>query len=122
MILLTLFGLGMFILGSLMLFKPYAFANGIVTFSNKSRFHLFEISSRGLVGLALILFASYSPYPTILYSLGGLLCFVSVFLIIIGESRHKQFAQLTSNIGGYFRPIGIFAQICGIVLIFIGIY
>lgn len=121
MVMLTIFGFGMFVLGSIMLFNPIMFANGINKFSNKDWFHTFEITSRLLIGVLFIVFAENSSYPRVLYILGVILCFVSVFLLVIGENRHKRFARLTSKIGVHFRPIGLFAQICGIVLMYIGV-
>jgi len=120
MLILVMFGFGMFVLGSIMVFKPITFANGIAKFSSKPWFHVFEIVSRLIVGVLLIIFAQQTSYPKTVTILGVLLCLVSVFLLIIGESRHKHFARLTSKIGVYFRPIGLFAQLCGIALMSIG--
>jgi uncharacterized membrane protein YjdF len=121
MILLTIFGFGMFVLGSVMAFKPVAFSNGIASFSQKSWFHAFEITSRIIFGILLILFAEQSSFANLLYFLGGILCFVGVFLLLIGSKRHKRFALLTSRIGEKFRPIGVVGQICGVVLMYIGL-
>jgi len=121
MLLLTIFGLGMFLLGSVMLVKPIAFSNVIASFSQKPWFHAFEILSRLIVGVLFIFFAGQSTFPKELYFLGALLCFVSVFLVLIGAKRHKRFALLTSTIGSKFRPIGVVAQICGAILMYIGL-
>ncbi len=118
---LTIFGIGMFSLGSIMLFKPLAFANGIKSFSEKTWFHKFEISSRLILGIIFLLFANNTPYPVFLYILGGILCFVSIFLTIIGYKKHRQFALLTSKIGLYFRPIGLVSQVLGAILIYISL-
>ncbi len=119
MLILVMFGFGMFVLGSVMVFKPITFANGIAKFSGKPWFHVFEIVSRLIIGVLLILFAQQTSFPKTVTILGVLLCFVSVFLLVIGESRHKYFARLTSKIGVYFRPIGLFAQLCGVGLMYI---
>jgi len=120
MILLTIFGAGMFILGTVMLLKPLTFSNGIAAFSRKVWFHSFEVTSRLVVGLLFMLCADSSAYPRLVMALGGLLCFVAVFLIIIGAERHKRFALLTANIGNKFRPLGVVAQVCGIALVWVG--
>lgn len=64
--LLILFGLGMFTFGGVMLFKPMAFANGILEFSKKSWFHSFEITSRLIVGLLFIWQSKLSTYSLLL--------------------------------------------------------
>ncbi|MCC2616831.1 hypothetical protein LJ739_11315 [Aestuariibacter halophilus] len=121
MIVLFLFGVGMFAIGTLMLMRPMAFANGIAAFSRKRWFHGVEITSRLLVGVLFIVFASHSRYPWLLAGLGGLLCFVSVFLIMIGEQRHRRFALRTARIGHGFRPLGVIAQLCGAVFVYVSL-
>ena len=116
MIILLLFGLGMAFLGLLMTIRPISFANSIVTFSDKPWFHRFEISSRLLVGGLLWWFAEQSAYPLLMTGLGVLLCFVGVFLMVIGEQRHRQFARLTANIGENFRYIGLLSVLLGLGL------
>ncbi|OHU85334.1 MULTISPECIES: hypothetical protein [Pseudoalteromonas] len=124
---LALFGLGMFALGGIMLVKPIAFANGISEFSSKSWFHNFEIASRLIVGLLFIWQSKYSAYPVLFLVLGIILCFVSIilcfvsiFLVLVGSKQHKRFAILTSKIGVWFRPLGVFALSAGCVLMYLG--
>lgn len=119
-VILALFGFGMFIFGSMMVAKPNAFAKGITAFSNKPWFHLFEIISRLTLGVLLLLFSEQTSYPLVMQIIGGVLCFVGLFLIVIGSERHRRFASLTAKIGQYYRPIGIFAQLCGLGLIYLG--
>ncbi len=120
MLILVMFGFGMFVLGSIMVFKPMMFANGIAEFSSKPWFHLFEIVSRMAIGVLFIVFAGQASYPKVVSFLGVLLCFVSGFLLVIGERRHKDFARLIAKIGAYFRPVGLLAQLCGVGLMYIG--
>ncbi|MFT6087356.1 MAG: hypothetical protein ACI9UD_002445 [Glaciecola sp.] len=117
--LLSIFGLGMFILGCYMVIAPLKFSIGIVKFSEKPWFHVFEIASRLMIGLSLLLFAENTSYPKVVTFLGWLLCIVSVFLVLIGANRHKHFAQLASNIGKYFRVVGFIAITCGASLIYL---
>lgn len=118
--LLVLFGFGMFALGGIMFFKPMAFANGISEFSCKPWFHGFEITSRFIVGLLFIWQSKNSSYPLLFLGLGIVLCFTGAFLVIVGSSWHKRFAILTSKIGKWFRPIGIFALLGGCALMYLG--
>ncbi|OIQ44581.1 MAG: hypothetical protein BM565_13845 [Gammaproteobacteria bacterium MedPE] len=120
MFLLVLFGSGMFVFGCMMVAKPDAFAKGITEFSNKPWFHLFEIVSRLTLGVLLLLFAEQTSYPLVVQTIGGVLCVVGLFLIVIGSERHRKFASLTAKIGRYFRPIGIVAQLCGLGLVYLG--
>jgi predicted lysophospholipase L1 biosynthesis ABC-type transport system permease subunit len=118
--LLVLLGFGMLALGSIMFVNPIAFAKGISAFSSKSWFHTFEIVSRLAVGLLLIWQSTHSSYPVLFLVLGLILCFVSIFLVVLGPNKHKRFARLTSRIGIWFRPVGIFAVSMGGVLIYLG--
>lgn len=120
MFLLVLFGSGMFVFGCMMVAKPDAFAKGITEFSNKPWFHLFEIVSRLTLGVLLLLISEQTSYPLLIQVIGGVLCFVGLFLIVIGSERHRKFASLTTRIGRYFRPIGIVAQLCGLGLVYLG--
>lgn len=116
MIVLFILGLGMCCLGVIMVIRPRSFAHGVRAFSRKSWFHQFEITSRLVLGATALLIAEDSQYPRLLFGLGGLLCFVSLLLILIGSRRHIQFAQLSAKIGMGFRPIGIVAIACGATL------
>ncbi len=109
-------GLGCFMVG-----RPVAFSKGIVHFSEQPWFHTFEIVSRGLFGGLFLCAASSTAYPTFVAGLGGVLCFVSLFLILIGPTRHKRFALLTSRIGKHFRALGLVALACGVGLIYLGL-
>lgn len=119
--LLALFGFGMVTLGGIMLFNPVGFANGIARFSSKSGFHCFEIASRLSVGLLFIWQSRYSSYPLLLLVLGGMLCFASIFLIVVGSRRHQRFALATANIGVWFRPLGIIALAAGGAFMYLGV-
>lgn len=51
--------------------------------------------------------------------LGGVFCFVSLFLIVIGPSRHRRFALLISGVGKNFRILGLLAIVCGVGLVYL---
>lgn len=121
MIFLILFGVGMCLFGCLMIAKPLTFAKGITAFSEKPWFHAFEIVSRLTLGILLLVFAEQTSYPLTVKVIGAVLCFVSVFLLVIGSNNHKKFAALTTKIGPYFRPLGFVAVLGGMVLIYLGL-
>ncbi|WP_394130017.1 hypothetical protein [Shewanella maritima] len=102
-----------------MLVKPLQFSQGIVNFSKKPWFHLFEIVSRAVLGILFLLLAHSTPYPVLFKVIGAVLCFVSIFLIIIGATRHKQFALLTAQIGHRFRLLSFLAIGCGLSIVYL---
>lgn len=121
MIILVLFGLGMCLLAMFMVVAPLRFANGILRFSEKPWFHPFEIASRLIVGVLFLFFAKHSAHSVVAYTLGFVLCFVSLLLLLIGADKHRAFARLTVSIGQRFRPLGVLAIACGLGLIYIGL-
>lgn len=121
MLLLILFGLVMFVFGAIMFTKPLRFSSGIALFCEKPWFHTFEVVSRFLVGAIFLLLSANSDRPNLFVFIGVLLCFVSIFLIIIGPSRHKAFALRTSKFGKWFRPLGLVAMLCGSGLLYLSI-
>lgn len=121
MLIVMLFGAGMILLGAIMLIQPMRFANGIATFSQKAWFHVFEIVSRFVIGVLFILFARHTAFPELVLGLGILLVGVSLFLIVLGEKKHKRFAMETVKIGQKFRPIGMIAILAGVALLYVAI-
>lgn len=121
MYILLIFGIGMIGIGCFMVGKPMQFSIGIVQFSEKPWFHMLEIVSRGIFGALLLLVADSTAYSTFVAYLGGLLCFVCLFLIMIGPTRHRQIALLTSGIGKNFRSLGLVAVASGTGLIYLGL-
>jgi len=117
----VIFGIGMVIFGLFMTIKPLKFSAGITSFSEKPWFHLFEIFSRLVLGVLFLLIADQTAYPNTIKIIGGVLCFVSLFLVIIGAKKHRAFAQRTSTIGKHFRILGVFAILCGIGVIYLGV-
>ena len=121
MFIIILFGLGMISLGSYMTAYPLKFSAGIVSFSEKRWFHTFEVLSRLIVGLLFLVAANKTSFEFIVTVLGYLLCFTSIFLVVIGAKRHRKFALLISRIGQHFRILGIFAIILGSGIIYLGV-
>jgi hypothetical protein len=121
MLIVMLFGAGMILLGAIMFIQPMRFANGIAAFSQKAWFHVFEIVSRLVIGVLFMIFAQHTAFYQLIFGLGALLVGVSIFLIVIGEQRHKSFAMKTVKIGHKFRPIGMIAILAGGSLLYVAI-
>lgn len=119
MLLVIVFGLAMLSFGCVMTLKPLQFSAAIARFSAKPWFHQFEIFSRLLMGVLLLLIADTTSYPMTIAAIGGLLCLVSVLLMVIGSRRHRAFALLTSGIGKHFRWLGVIAIVCGAGLVYL---
>lgn len=111
----------MFGFGVQMLLRPLAFSKAIYTFSEIPWFHIFEITSRLLLGIIFIVLAVQNEHSKILLVLGSLLCFVALFLITIGEKRHRKFAKLISTIGSKFRILGAISIVLGTTVIYLGV-
>ena len=120
MLLVVVFGIGMLGFGCFMANRPLQYSKGIAQFSAKPWYQSFEITSRLIVGTMLLAFSEKTHYPNIVAFLGGALCFVGIFLILIGPVRHKRFALLTSRIGKNFRFLGLVAMLCGAGLVYVG--
>ena len=63
MYLIAAFGFLMMVLSLLMIVKPDAFSKGIIVFSEKSYFHLFEIISRLAAGVIFAGFSANTVFP-----------------------------------------------------------
>ena len=111
----------MLIFGLMMFVKPHQFSEGIVSFSEQTWFHPFEILSRLTLGLLFLFLADTSPYSMLFNIIGGVLCFVAVLLLVMGAKRHKAFARKSATIGRNFRPIGVVAIVVSCGLIYLGL-
>lgn len=120
MIIILLFGLGMSIFGLYMSIKPNHFSRGIIKFSEKPWFHIFEIVTRLVLGLLFVFFSEQTKYPNLVMLLGIVFCLVSVLLVIIGSTKHRQFAVFVANyLKNKFRYIGGFATILGLLIMYV---
>lgn len=122
MILLVLFGVGMAFFGLFMILKPAQFSESIVQFSEKPWFHVFEVISRLVLGLAFVFFADQTAYPKFVLGLGFVLCLASIILVLLGGKRHRQFAVFISGyLKSKFRYIGFFAFGLGMTIVVFGL-
>ena len=119
MYLIAAFGLLMMLLSLSMAVKPDSFANGIISFSEKSYFHLFEITSRITAGLFFVVYAPDTLYPKIILFIGYVLILVGVGLALTPPRLHRKFAVWSANnFRSKFRLIGIASVPLSIFLIY----
>jgi hypothetical protein len=105
-----------------MMINPQSWANGIVKFSEKPYFHLFEILSRLGFGLGFIIYAEQTIYPTLITYIGYLLVAVSIGLSLTPPSKHKQCAVWSaSRFRKTFRLVGFVSIFFGVFLIYAAI-
>ncbi len=116
---MTFFGVLMAVLSIVMLVSPTYWSEGIIQFSKKPYFHVFEILSRLFSGLIFIIFSDQTAYPVIMKVVGYLLVSVSVVLSLTPVARHKQFAVWSSQkFIKIFRPAGLLSFMFGVFLIY----
>jgi len=108
-------------LSSVMAANPAAWSRGIVTFAAKPHFHIFEATSRFILGGILLFFAGKTLYPIFVSIVGGFFVFAGLFLAIAGKKRHLEFAARTATFTRIFRPAGVAGIIVGAFLIYIAI-
>jgi protein-S-isoprenylcysteine O-methyltransferase Ste14 len=114
------FGLLLMYLSSLMIKSPDAWSKGIIQFSKKPYFHVFEILSRFIFGLIFLLHAEQTLFPILIQGLGYLFILVSLILIIIAPTRHRKFAIWSATrFKSTFRLSGFCSFLFGIFLIYI---
>jgi sulfite exporter TauE/SafE len=106
--------------GLFMIIRPQQFADGVSHFSEQTWFHAFEISSRLTAGAVFIALAFFNDFSSLLFFFGLLFCFVGLFLIWMGPSKHRKFAIIASKIGRHFRPLGYIAVLIGLGIAYTG--
>ena len=122
MLLIASFGVLMVFICTFMAASPTRFSQGIVLFSQQKWFHLFEVSSRAIAGVILILYSSSTLYPTVFNVMGYGLVSVAVGLVILGSKRHKEFALWAADtFEGKFRQIGIAAIPLGVLVVYMAL-
>lgn len=113
------FGLLMLIFSLMMLFRPYAFAQGIINFSEQPYFHPFEIISRLVAGGLFVAYAAETQFPLLFKIIGLVLLLVGAGLALTPVKLHKKFAvQSAHSCRSYFRLIGMFSVVLAVALIY----
>jgi uncharacterized protein YjeT (DUF2065 family) len=113
------FGLLMLFFSLVMLFRPYAFAQGIINFSEQPYFHPFEIISRLIAGGVFVAYASDTQFPLLFKVIGLVLVLVGVGLALTPPRLHKKFAvQSAHRCRNYFSWIGLVSVVLALALIY----
>ena len=119
MYLIAGFGFLLMIFSVVMVMNPNSWSNGIIRFSEKVYFHLFEIISRAGFGVIFIIYSDQTLYPYLILGMGYLLIAVGIGLLLMGSIRHRQFALWSvTKFRKTFRPSGVFSFIFGAFLIY----
>jgi len=119
MYLIAAFGLLMMLLSLSMVAKPDSFSNGIITFSKKSYFHVFEIVSRIAAGIIFVAYAENTIFPKTISFIGYGLILVGLGLALTPPKLHRKFAVwLANKFRRKFRLIGIASVPLSIILIY----
>ena len=104
------FGVLMLLFSLMMLFRPHAFAQGIINFSEQPYFHPFEMISRLIAGGLFVAYAADTQFPLLFKVIGLVLLLVGAGLALTPPSLHKKFAvQSAQRCKNYFRLIGVFS-------------
>jgi hypothetical protein len=113
------FGVLMLFFSLLMLFRPNAFANGIINFSEQPYFHPFEIISRLIAGGIFVAYASDTHFPLSFKVIGLVLLLVGAALALTPPRLHKKFAVQSANkCRNYFSLIGMVSIGLSLTLIY----
>lgn len=113
------FGLLMLIFSLMMLFRPFAFAQGIINFSEQPYFHPFEIISRLSAGGIFVAYASDTQFPLVIKVIGLVLLLVGAGLALTPPRLHKKFAvQSANSCKNSFRFIGLVSVVLAVALIY----
>lgn len=102
-----------------MIANPEKFSRWIVSFSEKSYFHPFEIISRLAAGVGFTYFSGETRFPAMFLGIGILLVAVGAGLLLTPPSRHRQFARWSAEaFKGKFRFFGLCSLLFAGFLIF----
>ena len=116
------FGLLMLLLSLMMFFRPDAFAQGIINFSEQPYFHPFEIISRLVAGGIFVAYAPDTQFPLLFKIIGLVLLLVGAGLACTPPGLHKKFAvQSANSCRNCFRFIGIASVVLAVALIYAAI-
>ena len=91
-----------------MIVSPNRFSEKIIAFSKNKYFHVFEIASRLISGVLIVLYANSTLYPAPYSVFGYLLILVAIGLAATPPKLHIKFAVWSANsLKYYFRYLGI---------------
>lgn len=113
------FGLLLFYFSVFMVLKPQVFSQGIITFSEKTYFHPFEIISRLLSGAAFVYYSPETLFPGVFSFIGYVLMAVGGGLLCTPPALHKKYAVWAAiRFKTIFRPAGLVSAPMGILMVY----
>lgn len=101
-----------------MIVSPAAWSRGILRFEAKSYFHVAEILIRLVLGAVLVWFASGTLHPIVISVVGYVFLFAGAFLLVAGETWHREFAIKSATFTNIFRPAGFFSLAFGAFIVY----
>ena len=108
MYLIAAFGFLMMFFSVVMAAKPDSFSEGIISFSEKPYFHIFEVVSRVAAGLIFFTYAVDTLFPKTFAVIGVGLILVGLGLTLTPPKFHRKFAVWSANnFRNKFRLIGV---------------
>lgn len=123
MIPIIVFAFLMMAFSVLMIINPQAWSKGIIAFSNKSYFHVFEVVSRLFFAAVFIYYSPQANYPQVFYGIGVLLLLVGCGLLFTPPQKHRQFALWSAvKFINVFRFAGCFSFIFSVFLLYASLF
>ena len=117
--LVLLFGLVISLGSVVMVFRPDLVIGFITKHSDTLGLHLFAVLIRVIFGVALVMGAAESKYPTVLLVFGWLLLLIAVILSLIGRARFKNLATWAVTLSPILqRFAAVFGFLLGCFLIY----
>ncbi len=118
MVVIAVFGLGIIFFSCCMIYSPTGWSRGILSFSRQPYFHIVEVVSRLLLGVALIVFSDQSLFPKLFAGVGYLFVLVGIGLLLAGAKTHRAFAVRSANFTAVFRPAGVVSLGFGVFVVY----
>ena len=105
---IAIFGVFLMLCSSVMIFRPQSWTAFWQKFSDKFYFHTSEIISRATFSAVFFLFGDHTQHPLMMTILGGILLIATIVLLLMGPTKHREFAKRsTLSFQKFFRPAGI---------------
>ncbi len=109
-------------LGVIALVRPANARGFLLGFANTSLKHCAELVARLIVGVAMLVFARDSAYPTTLAAFGWILVVSTAIMAVIPWRLHHRFAQSTVPRALRYLPlIGVSSLIMGGLLFWVAV-
>ncbi len=112
------FGAIIALIGLLLCVRPAWIHNFLAKYGEQSSLHIVAVISRLVLGAALVLTASMSQYPLIMYWLGWLTVMAAIGLALIGGERFARLLAWAQGLTArYGRIVGVLAIAFGVFLL-----